>query len=294
MTTDSLEWPQTANDKPRVALAGRVYQVTRDWAPTPAGLAKGRISTLAVDSVGRLFVLRRGVEPPVLVYSSEGAFLYAFGEGQVFDSHGIAIDALDRVFVVDRDAHEVICFSSTGEILFRLGSRHRPRWREPFKHPTDIAVAPDGEIYVSDGYGNGRVHIFTPDGALRASFGAVGRARGEFMTPHALVKDKLNRVAVVDHENNRVQLFDRDGVWLGELTGLCRPMDLLERDDGVLLVTDIVPSVSGFASDGALVGRGRPSYNGAHGIAGDNAGVIYLAEIEPNSITRLDPASSPS
>jgi peptidylglycine monooxygenase len=71
-------------------------------------------------------------------------------------------------------------------------------------------------------------------------------------------------------------------------------MDLLERDDGVLLVTDIVPSVSGFASDGALVGRGRPSYNGAHGIAGDNAGIIYLAEIEPNSITRLDPASLPS
>jgi DNA-binding beta-propeller fold protein YncE len=286
---DEAEKPGDRHQRARVEIAGRAYDVIRDWAPVPAGVVRGRISTLAVDSAGRLYVLRRGVELPVLVYSPQGNFLFAFGEGLVFDSHGIAIDTLDRVFVVDRDAHEVICFSSEGEVLFTLGSRHRPRWSEPFNHPTDVAVAPDGEIYVSDGYGNGRVHVFEPDGALRASFGAVGRGPGEFMTPHALIVDKRNRLAVVDRENNRVQLFDRDGGLLGELTGLCRPMDLLERDDGVLLVTDIVPSVSGFASDGALVGRGRPSYNGAHGIAGDRDGTIYLAEIEPNTISRLQP-----
>jgi peptidylglycine monooxygenase len=278
-------------DQLRVTIAGRDYEVTRDWAPTPPGIARGRISTLAVDSAGRLYVLRRGAEPPVLVYSPQGEFLFSFGEGLVFDSHGIAIDAGDRVFVVDRDAHQVLCFSREGEVLFRLGERHRPRWSEPFNHPTDVAVAPGGEIYVSDGYGNGRVHAFDPDGALRASFGAVGRRPGEFMTPHALIVDRQNRVAVVDRENNRVQIFDRDGGWLGEMTGLCRPMDLLERDDGILLVTDIVPSVSGFANDGKLVGRGRPSLNGAHGIAGDHAGAVYLAEIEPNTISRLTPVT---
>src|SRR6202042_2129750 len=121
-----------------------------------------------------------------LVHSPDGGLLGSFGHGEVFDAHGIAIDARDRVFVVDRDAHEVICFSTRG-------ARHRPHWAKPFNHPTDVAVAPDGEIYVSDGYGNGRVHVFEPNGALRLSFGAIGHAAGEFMTPHALLIDRRNR-----------------------------------------------------------------------------------------------------
>ena len=149
-------------DQVHVEIAGRGYRVHRNWAPPPEGIAKGRISTLAVDSEGQLYALRRGVDPPVLVYSPDGEYLRSFGAGEVYDAHGIAIDAKDRVFVVDRDAHEVICFTTGGEILFRLGTRHRPHWAEPFNHPTDVAVAPDGEIYVSDGYGNGRVHAFTP------------------------------------------------------------------------------------------------------------------------------------
>jgi streptogramin lyase len=112
------------------------------------------------------------------------------------------------------------------------------------------------------------------------------------MTPHALLIDRRNRVVVADRENNRVQRFDRDGRFLDEMRGLCRPMDVFERDDGMLLVTDLVPSVSAFASDGARVGRGRPSLQGAHGITGDSSGTLYLAEIEPNSISCLRPMAA--
>jgi DNA-binding beta-propeller fold protein YncE len=275
-------------DHVHVDIANRGYEVLRNWAPPPEGIPKGRVSTLAVDSEGRLYALRRGVNPPVLIYSPDGEFLSSFGDGEVFDAHGIAIDAADRIFVVDRDAHEVICFSTRGDILFRLGTRHRPHWAEPFNHPTDVAVAPDGEIYVSDGYGNGRVHAFTPDGALRLSFGAIGHGAGEFMTPHALLIDRLDRVVVVDRENNRIQRFDRDGRFLHEIRGLCRPMDVFERDDGILLATDLVPSVGAFTDDGARAGRGRPSLTGAHGITGDRQGTLYLAEID-NAITCLRP-----
>jgi DNA-binding beta-propeller fold protein YncE len=273
----------------RVVIGGQLYSIVRDWAPLPQGVPPGRISTLSVDSSGRLYVLRRGANPPVLVYGPDGGLVASFGDGLIFDAHGIAIDVEDRVFVVDRDAHQVICFSPDGAVLFALGDRHMPHWDAPFNHPTDVAVAPDGAIYVSDGYGNGNVHAFSPDGSHRFSFGAVGRGRGEFMTPHALLVDRQGRIVVADRENNRVQLFDRDGGWLGEYGGLCRPMDVFERADGALLVTDIVPSLNAFAPDGTRIGRGRPSLNGAHGITGDRAGRLYLAEIDPNSITLLRP-----
>ena len=121
----------------------------------------------------------------------------------------------------------------------------------PFNHPTRAAVAPDGEIYVADGYGNARIHRFSPEGEWRASFGEVGQGPGEFMTPHSIIVDRENRLVVCDRENDRVQLFDRDGRWLAEWRGLCRPMDLCERDDGVILVTDQVPSVNAFAPNGS-------------------------------------------
>jgi peptidylglycine monooxygenase len=238
----------------------------------------------------RLYVLRRGANPPVLIFDAAGHFITGFGAGLIFDAHGIAVDTDNRVFVVDRDAHQVLCFSPAGELLFRLGRRHHPAWNAPFNHPTDVAVASDGDVLVSDGYGNGNVHIFSPDGTHRLIFGTVGRGRGEFMTPHALIIDRQDRVLVADRENNRIQIFDRRGAWLGEYIGLCRPMDLFERADGTVLVTDIVPSVNAFSSDGTRIDRGRPSLNGAHGITGDEAGNLYLAEINPNSVTLLRPS----
>ena len=279
----------TASETGRALIGGIAYEVIRHWAPLPQGIAPGRVSTLAVDSNGRLYVLRRGANPPIVVYEPDGRFADSFGDGLIFDAHGIAIDQKDRVYVVDRDAHQVFCFSTDGVLQGTLGERHRPAWDAPFNHPTDVAPAADGRLFVSDGYGNGNVHVFAADGTYEFTFGRVGRGRGEFMTPHALIIDGRGRVVVADRENNRVQLFDRAGGWLGQYDGLCRPMDVFERADGVLLVTDAVPSINAFAPDGTRIGRGRPSLNGAHGITGDAAGTLYLAEIDPNSITLLRP-----
>jgi len=271
-----------------VILGGRRYRVERDFGRLPAGIEAARISQVAVDAAGRVHVLRRG-EPPILVFEPDGAFAYAYGAGEIFDSHGIAIDAHDRVWIADRDAHQILAFTACGARLLSLGERHAPRWMLPFNHPTRVAVARDGEIYVSDGYGNARIQRFSPEGEFLGGFGGIGHGRGEFMTPHSIVIDRLNRVVVVDRENDRVQLFDRTGDWLGEWRGLCRPMDLCERTDGVILVTDQVPSVTAFAPDGRRIDRGRPSLNGAHGIAEAANGALYLAEIAPSSVTKLVP-----
>jgi peptidylglycine monooxygenase len=275
-----------SNDTRVVTLAGRHYSVERDWGRPPSHLPKAMVSQIAVDSQGNVHCFRRG-DPPVVVFGPNGDFLAAYGEGLVADAHGIFIDPSDRVFLVDRDAHEMIACTADGHVLFHLGVRHAPRWEEPFNHPTDAATAADGEIYVSDGYANARVHRFAADGRLLGSWGSVGHGPGQFMCPHALWVDAKDRVLVVDRENDRVQVFERTGAWLDEWRGLCRPMDIFVDARGVAYVTDLVPSLSAIGPDGRLLGRCRPSLNGAHGIFGDATGNLYLAEIQPSCVTRM-------
>lgn len=270
----------------RIVLAGMRYEVHRHFGQWPETIAPARISQVAVDAQSRVHVLRRGTVP-VVVFAADGKYLYSYGEGEIFDPHGISVDHLDRVWIADRDAHQILCFAADGRLLLALGERHVPRWEEPFNHPTRAAVAPDGEIYVADGYGNARVHRFGPDGDYRSSFGTIGHEPGAFMTPHSLLIDRADRVLVCDRENDRLQLFDRQGNRLGAWDGLCRPMDLCETAEGTILVTDQVPSVTAFAPDGTRLGRARPSLNGAHGIARDGSQALYLAEIEPTSVTKL-------
>ncbi|MCW6509285.1 6-bladed beta-propeller [Lichenifustis flavocetrariae] len=277
---------RTVPETGMIVLAGRRYTVLRNFGDLPATIAPARVSMVAVDSHRRVHVLRRGPAPAV-VFDADGRFLYSYGEGHVFDSHGITIDHQDRVFIVDRDAHQVLCFNLQGALLFALGERHRPSWEDPFNHPTKVAVASDGDIYVADGYGNARVHRFDRNGTLRSSFGSIGHGPGAFMTPHSILIDSHDHVLVCDRENDRVQVFDRQGGWLANLDGLCRPMDLCALPDGTILVTDQVPSLTAFSPDGVRLGRARPSLNGAHGIAADPHGGLYLAEIDPSSISKL-------
>jgi DNA-binding beta-propeller fold protein YncE len=279
------------SEQPRVVLGGQLYAIERFFGHAASAFEPAQISQVAVDSKSYVHVLRRG-PPPVAVFAPDGAFAYAYGEGEIFDSHGISIDAHDRVWVADRDAHQVLAFSREGARLMALGARHAPRWREPFNHPTRAAVAPDGEIVVADGYGNARLHRFSAEGVYLGGFGELGAGPGEFITPHSVIVDRDDRLLIADRENDRIQVFDRVGRWLAEWRGLCRPMDICQRADGAILVTDQVPSVTAFAPDGRRIDRGRPSPNGAHGIAISPDGAIYLAEINPTSVTKLMPVGA--
>jgi sugar lactone lactonase YvrE len=140
-----------------------------------------------------VYVFQRA-EPPVLAFAPSGALRGGLAEGRIADAHGIAITPDDRLLLVDRDAHQVLILTTDGEILATLGERHRPRPGAPFNHPTDAAVADDGESYVADGYGNSMVHRFSADGRHLQSFGGPGTGPGEFTTPHAVWVDRSNRV----------------------------------------------------------------------------------------------------
>ena len=148
-------------------------------------------------------------------------------------------------------------------------------------------MAVDGEIYVSDGYGNSVVHRFAGDGALRQTWGGRGAGSGEFTTPHCIWVDRMDRVYVADRENNRLQVFDRDGAHLAEWGDFYHPMKIYVDDRDLVFVTDQIPRISVLDPSGELVGRCRGAINGAHGLWGDRAGNLYLAELPPEQVTRL-------
>jgi len=272
-----------------VTLADRLYAVERPWGTLPPTIHLSYVSHLAIDSRDQVYVYQRG-DPPVVVFDPSGAYLRSWGSNSIADAHGMFITPDDRVLLVDRDAHQLLVFDSDGHLLFTLGERHRPRHETPFNHPADVAVAANGDIYVADGYGNSRVHRFTAEGAWLHSWGRPGTGPGEFTTPHAVWVDTEGRVLVAERENNRIQVFSADGDYLEEWTDFFHPMDIYADARGAVYVTDQIPRLSMLSPEGHLVGRCRPVLYGAHGVWGDSAGRLYLAELTPlDRVTRLVP-----
>ena len=279
------------DDKLTVALGHRRYKVERPWGRWPTTL--GKVTDVTTCSRGHVFVLVRRdcyVEAPadcVVELDFGGEFVKSWGQDRILDAHMIVCDAEDRVWVVDRDAHEIVAFDAAGAEVAALGRRHEPL--EPFNHPSDLAFGPDGEIVVADGYGAARIHSF--DRMLRPvhAWGSVGVAPGEFLTAHGVAVLSDRRVVVADRENHRVQVFHPDGrldvIW----TGFHRPSDIWVDRDGLIYVSDGVPTLTLLDPSGSRLGRCRPVLKGAHGIWGDPSGHIYLAEGDPSRLTRLVP-----
>jgi len=276
----------TNNERLSVVLGDRRYDVVRPWGVLPAGRAFGAISQLAVNSKGQVLIFQRS-ELPVVVLDQTGAYLDDWAVGKICDAHGICVAPDDRVFLVDRDAHQILILSACGELSQTLGERHRPHLGAPFNHPTDVAVARDGDVYVADGYGNSQVHWYSSSLERKGSWGRPGTGPGEFSTPHGIWVDRADRVLVADRENDRVQIFDREGTYINEWRDLDHPMDIYEDDRGMIFVTDCIPRLNMFAPDGRLAGRCRATWNAAHGIWGNRDGDLFLAEQTPSRVTKL-------
>jgi peptidylglycine monooxygenase len=269
----------------RVSLGEDVYAVDRHWARWPEHVAQGFISALAVASDERVYVLQRGATP-IVVFDVNGDFVTAWGDDLIADGHGIWATGDGRLFIADRDAHEIIVTDLDGAVLQRLGNRHQPADGAPFNHPTHASQSLDGDIYVADGYGGTCLHRFDGDGQLIASIGSAGQGPGAFSTPHATWA-LHDRVLVADRENNRVQVFDRHGAHMMDWGGLYHPMAIYVDAAGFAFVSDQTPRIIKYAPDGQIVGRCRGAINGAHGLYGSRCGDLYLAELPPAGVTRL-------
>lgn len=279
-------------DRLYVRLGDRKYRVERPWGRMPDDGTLGSVSAVGVDSGDNVYAVVRRDAPAdpeprdsVVVFDADGTFLRSFGREWLADGHGIFVTADDTVLVCDRDAHQVCAFDPDGLLLFTLGERHEPM--SPFNHPTDVAVAPSGDIYVSDGYAGTRIHRFSATGEAKGAWGGTGSGPGEFDNPHAVWVLDDGRVLVADRGNLRIQVFTADGDYITEWPDFDHPADIYVDRDGIVHVTDEAPRLSAVTTEGAWVGRARPTLNTPHTVYGDSRGNLYLSEVVPPRITRL-------
>lgn len=267
------------------------YEVVEHWWTLPPGWSFGWIPAVAVDSKDLIYVYSRS-EHPMVVLDKEGNFVTSWGDEVLKDAHGIYIDGDDNVFCVEREVHCMRKFTSDGELLMTVGIPDEVGAEgEPFNLPTDVAFDSAGMMYLTDGYGNARVHKYTGDGELIKSWGTPGSGPGEFDLPHCVRVDKHDRLLVADRANNRIQFFDTEGEFLHEWTGLHHP-DTIYIDDETVYIAELDQRLSIWTLDGEKItewGGGEPSTRPGefikcpHGIWLDSEKSIYVSEVQADA-----------
>ena len=268
------------------------YKVDENWWTLPDGWEFGWIPAVAVDSQDRVYVYSRS-EHPMVVFDRDGNFLTSWGDDILKDAHGIFIDDEDNVFCVERETHVMHKFTTDGELLMTLGTMDHPGSEgEPFNLPTDLALGPDGEMFISDGYGNARIHKFSPDGDMIKSWGKPGTGPGEFDLPHCVRVDPRNRVMVADRENNRIQFFTLDGEYIEEWGDLLEPDTIYIDEDELVYIAELGQRVSIMTLDGEVVSQWGSERGSTvpgeflacpHGIWLDSHGDIYVGEVQADA-----------
>jgi sugar lactone lactonase YvrE len=275
-----------------------------DWQEQlPAGLGHREVADVCVDGDQRVYLYGR-YDHAVFAYDSDGSFLRSWGKEIFGRSHGITAGPDGAIYCVDDGHHAVRKFSPTGELLLTLGTPEQPSdtgydghdletircSAGPFNRCTSLAVGLTGDLYVADGYGNARVHRFSPRGELLRSWGEPGGGPGQFRIPHGIDVLPDGRVVVADRENNRLQFFDPEGTYLEEWTDLQRPCAIDLDAEGRIYVAELIMGdrsgrVSVFDRNGALLARWGEygcepgNFIAPHGIAVDARGDVYVAEV---------------
>ncbi len=271
------------------------YDVLDNWAKTPDGWSIGQAEP-ACDSQDRVYVFNRG-DHPLMIFDREGNFLNEWGREYLTDAHGIFISGEDHVYLPVRESHAIVKCTLDGKPLMTMGVWDAPSdtggarpdgtmWKAagPFNRCTDIALAPNGDLFVSDGYANSRVHRFSPDGRLLHSWGRPGkRGPGEFHIPHGIWVHWDSRVLVCDRENNRIQIFTGEGEYLDMWTDLARPCDIYVDPDGIAYVVELDAFLTVLNMNGEVLAKMDIGGSGGHAVWADSHGDLYIGHNQEGS-----------
>jgi hypothetical protein len=291
------------------------YRVEEGWAKLPDGWTLGDVAAVSVDSKDNVYVFHRG-EHPMIVFNSAGDVIDAWGDGLFVHPHGTFIAPDQTIFCTDDGDHSVRQCTLSGEVLLTLGTPGAPsayQSGKPFNRCTHTAMSPEGDLYVSDGYGNAKIHKYAPDGRLILSWGAPGTDPGQFNLPHNVCCDEAGWVYVADRENHRIQVFDGSGSYQEQWNNLHRPSGLYMTPgpDPIAYVGEvgpylranfgwpnIGPRVSILSSKGVVLSRlglvpgagtSPGQFLSPHSIAADSRGDIYIGEVSVTAWPSLFP-----
>lgn len=294
------------------------YRIDESWGKLPDGWTLPDVAAVAVDRHDRVYVFNRGAHP-MIVFDRAGNFLRSWGEGVFKRPHGLHIGPDDTLFCTDDGDHTVRECTLDGKVLLEIGVPGEPApymSGEPFNRCTHTALSPNGDIYVSDGYGNAQVHKYDRSGRRLLSWGKSGTEPGSFNIVHNIVCDGDGWVYVADRENHRVQVFDGGGRYETQWNNLHRPcgLCLAAGRDPLCYIGELGPEMavnrdkpnlgprlSIVSAKGELVarlgdigaGRGPDRFVAPHGLAVDSHGDIYVGEVSYTVWPRVFPGEEP-
>ena len=281
------------------------YEVVEDWAKLPEGWSFQETAAVGTDANDNVYVFNRG-EHPMMVFDRQGNFLRSWGEGVFPRAHGVTMGPGETIFCTDDGDHTMRKCTLDGKVLFTLGTSGRPAGfmsGDPFNRCTHVAIDPRNEdFYVTDGYGNARVHKYSPDGKWLFSWGESGTGPGQFNIVHNVCTDRDGWVFVADRENHRIQVFDSQGRFETQWVNMARPCGLyIDQDGGQrvyvgelgaaigsndqayglgprVTIMDIKGNVLAKLGDGPE-GEAPGQFIAPHGVCVDSKGDIYVGEV---------------
>jgi streptogramin lyase len=302
------------------------YQAVENWAKLGDERKFGQTISIGIDPDGKsIWVFERcggnGCEgsdaAPIHKFDPSGNEVKRFGAGMFIFPHGLQVDRDGNVWVTDGrgkngKGHQVFKFNPGGHVLMTLGKAGvAGDGPDTFNSPSDVLIAPNGDIFVADGHGgdtNARIVKFSKDGTFLKTWGKKGSGPGEFALPHRLAMDSQGRLFVADRSNSRIQIFDQDGKFLAEWKQFGRPSGVFIDKNDVIYVADSESNNTqnpgfkrglyiGSAKDGkvtALIpdplpvkeGRGPGTGSAAEGVAADADGVVYGGEVDARKLMR--------
>jgi streptogramin lyase len=299
---------QNFPDYPKQDLADG-YKVVEGWPQKPPDAVWGAMASVTVDPSGNIWTFNRG-NIPVQVYRPDGTLVKTWGTGGIFKNpHQIRFDKDGNLWAADNGYHTVRKFTADGQLLLTIGIKDQSGEDQThLNQPTDMAITPTGEVFISDGYVNSRVVHYDRNGKFVKAWGKLGTGPGEFSLPHGIALDSHGRLYVVDRNNARIQVFDQAGKYLTEWRNIITPWAIWITPNDDIYVCGSSPSrwretpqtgvqmngvpakdqmIAKFAPDGRVkaiwmfpVGVSKPGeLDWVHGIAVDAHGDLYLGDI---------------